>query len=181
MARPKREHKKATVVKRSSPSTAPSARPKKDGVFSRFAVSAGTQAGKATVGFLLANPFVALVAIIIGIIVTFILASYAAVTVTNLLYSPIWWALAILFSVILRPTRSTSILLAAVLVSGIFFIIENYQAYQELQDICSIPIMGFLVCGTTYTVWLFNFLLYTAATFVVVLVLSYVRNALINA
>ena len=178
MARPKKKHTRATVVASSSSS---SRTKQKSGILGSLATKAGQSATKTTAGLLVSNPLASGVAIIIAIILLIVITNYAVVTFVDKIMNMWMWALALFISVGLRPSRTTSLILSSVIVGGVFWIFETWSLYQQVADVCAIPILGTLICGAFTMNWILNLIIYIIVAFVMVVALSFLSRLLINA
>ena len=123
----------------------------------------------------------ALIAIIVGVIVILIMSYFMAVSFIDKIMNPWLWALSFGISIVLRPSRTSSIALSSIFVGGVFWIYETWAAYQAIADVCSIPILGTIICGTVFAAgWIFNLIMYLLVAFVMMTAISYLRRALLN-
>jgi len=174
VARKKRPIPRAKII--SSTSSSQPRTQSKQGFLGSLGVSAGKTVGTKTAGLLVANPIYAAIIIAISLILLFVIGTYAAVTFVDKITNPFLWAVSIVFTVLIRPVRTTTLVFTATIAGGLYFIYENWAAYNALQDTCAIPIIGMIVCGGIYTVWIFNLLMYILTALVMVMITRYIIN-----
>jgi len=106
----------------------------------------GRGVGTAGVGFLISNPIVAIIVIVVGIALFMILGGFTLMAVVTKLMNVWMWCVAILIAVFTKP-RDT-IIMWAILTGLVFWMYGVYQEMLAWQQICQIPIIGWLICGT---------------------------------
>lgn len=100
----------------------------------------------ATAGFLFANPILGIIIIVVGLVLFMILGGLALPIVFGMFLNPFMWVLAIVISLVSKPS-SNSVIVFAVLMGLLFWGYDVYMEYLAFQQICSIPIIGPIVCG----------------------------------
>lgn len=104
------------------------------------------RAASSAAGILFTNPAVAL-ALIVGTFIAFIVIGGLALPTIISMFFNIWmWVAALAISLLFKP-RSGIVLIFAVLMSLGFWGFSLYQEYLAMQQICSIPIIGWIACA----------------------------------
>ena len=107
----------------------------------------GKKAGAAVASIMIANPLVSIVVIIIALVLMLILGSFVLTSVVTNLLDWRMWLLALLISMALKPKGTMAIIGGAVAMGMVFWIYELWAWYQAMQDVCGIPIIGWMICG----------------------------------
>jgi len=151
--------------------------------------AAGQKAGQAAVGVLLAHPVVAIVAILISVALLVILGGLALVSVVEIVLplnitSISMWILSLILSLVLRPKGTGYIIGLAVVVGGLFWGVGIYQEYVAMQDVCNIPIVGWMICSAwnvvTFLPRLYGLGVFIIAAFIQLTLISALRYAILK-
>lgn len=141
----------------------------------------GGKYGAAAAGILFANPVLAIIIAVVGIALFVILGGIALPIFMQLMMSPWMWILSILIGLAFTP-KSNNVIMFAVLVGLIFWGYGIYQEFAALQQICSIPIIGWIACGAwnviTFIPKLFMLGLHIMVAFVQIWIISFIKYEL---
>lgn len=106
--------------------------------------AAGSRLGGAAAGFLIANPLVAIIIIVVGIFVFMFVGGATLMSVFQKLTNVWMWAIVLLIALATKP--KDTMIIWAILVGMLFWGYGIYQEYMSYQAICQIPIIGWLMC-----------------------------------
>lgn len=141
----------------------------------------GGQYGAAAAGFLFANPVLAIIIAVVGIALFVILGGVALGTFFELMLNPWTWVLALLVGMVAKPGSGT-VIGFAIIVGLLFWGIGIYQEYMAWQQICNIPIIGWIACGAwniiTFLPKLFFLGLHVMTAFVQIWIISFLKYEL---
>lgn len=144
----------------------------------------GKRATKAVATAFVANPVVTLIAIGVLVVILFILGAFALNELITNIQNPFLWLGAFAISIIARPKSKISLFLSSLLIGTAWWVYLIYMEVQAMQSICSIPGVGWLICGgwniATFIpkIWNLTFLIITV--FIMVSLISMVRYHLAN-
>lgn len=143
----------------------------------------GGQYRAAAAGFLLANPILAIIIAVVGIAAFILIGGITLPIFLSMMFSPWMWIATIVVAAVMTP-RSNTIIIFAILIGLAFWGYDVYLEYQALQQICNIPIIGWIACGAwnviTFIPKLFMLGLNVMVAFVQIWIVSFIKYQLIK-
>ena len=114
----------------------------------QYVGAAGREAGRVlggkVAGWLITNPIAAVIIIVVGIAAFLILGGITLAAVFTKFMNVWMWALAILIAVLTKP--KDTIIMWAILLGFVFWMYAVYQEMLAWQQLCQIPIIGWIAC-----------------------------------
>ncbi len=112
-------------------------------MFNGFAYNA---AKKVAASAIIANPLIAIVAIIIALVAILIIGSFTVAGVISILQNPWVWVLIIVSNFILKPNTFWANMGLAAVIGFLFWSYAVYLESVQMQTVCGIPLVGNFIC-----------------------------------
>jgi hypothetical protein len=140
----------------------------------------GGMAKRAVTSAIIANPLIALVAIIIAFLAILVIGGFTLVTMLQIITNPWFLVACVGANFLLRPNSLSSNIILALFIGGLFWGYIVLQEYLAMQAVCNIPFIGWLICGgwnaVTFLPKMFSLAVHILTAFILTIGVSALRT-----